>query len=233
MPALQNNVKDGKRLHPTPTRLYRVPGTSSAASALKRNKDIEAAYHGCGMSYKDNVRNTTRVETYPKFGNSGTTGVRDSASRQQEEQERRRNDPDHRDGVSAARLVPAMLLMPRWEPGASCHTANCHTATCVLLLQQSGGRRPAHLFDMEVTPRSHTSHGGPWASLATGLGAVTRGCRREAARISLTSGSAELPAAPPSNAPQPFPHPPPPCPPAPFRAHQLPSPSLPPSLPGD
>lgn len=100
-----NNIINGKRTNTTPARLYRVPG-GKAKAAPKQNKDSEAAYHGVRVGYRDNVRNTTRVEHYPKFSYGGD-GMRDSAARQLEEQERRRNDPDHREGVSASELIPA------------------------------------------------------------------------------------------------------------------------------
>lgn len=129
-----NNIKDGKRTEFTPARLYRIP-QASKASAPKRDKDIEAAYHGVTMSYRDNVKNTTRIEHYPKFSNGGD-GMRESAARQQQEQERRRNDPDHRDEVSSPGSVPGGSRAGRYSRSTP---ANCRLSSCCS--PEAAGRR--------------------------------------------------------------------------------------------
>ena len=141
--------KDGKRLHPTPSRLYRVPKEVVKVSKPKHG-NIEANYHGSVCDFKSNIRNTQSVYNDPKWRDTSRGGgLRDTAERSQEQRERSK-DGRGGEGVTVTTLlnpvgsrVPLLIALP----GTVSH--------CNCLAFQGLGRRPAHLFDMEVKARSH------------------------------------------------------------------------------
>ena len=77
-----SNIKDGKRIHPTPTRLYRVPKDVNSPKATPVS-DITTNYHGAQLEYKDQVEKTKKVYNDPKpHRDRDGQHYRDSASRQ-------------------------------------------------------------------------------------------------------------------------------------------------------
>jgi hypothetical protein len=89
-----NNIKDGKRLHPTPNRLYRVPGAASGSQKAKTRNTPSGNYHGCGVDYRNQVKITEPVFNDVRM--SAATGdgqhYRDSGNRQKSFYEKKPDD---------------------------------------------------------------------------------------------------------------------------------------------